>query len=313
MILNVQDIQNELIYYLKSGGKERFYLGFESLDKLYGIREASRTDWTGYPGSGKTELLIESLWNCSKYYDHKHLIFMPDAGSTIEVIAKLFHKITNKRLEKYYWNEYGRQETDYLAEEKDVYRYLPEILEYFKVFNPKKTAVTPKIFWDFAVENKEELGIFSAVVDSWNNLYHDSEGMRDDKWLANTLQYGNTLVEQSGLHFHTIIHPKTARVKDGKVITPTYHEMKGGSEWGNYAKSIIIVHRDRENNLTEVIIDKAKGSNIGVRGNLQLGFDVSRGKYFEYDFKNGGSNKYAEKRIEQKTINSFETKDDLPF
>jgi hypothetical protein len=281
-LIGVGDVRDKLRMYIKSGGPERFYIGHKSLDKHYGIRQGSRTDWSGYPASGKTELMLECLWNCSQYYDHKHLINMPDAGSNEEIIAKLFHKVTGKRMEKYYWTSEGRQETDNLATVQELDRHLPEILEYFKILKTKE-PISPTQFWLEAEKMQTENKIFSAVIDSWNHMYHDTDGQREDKWLAQTLQVGNDIVERSGLHFHTIIHPKSAKIKDGKLQPPTYHELKGGSEWGNYAKSVIIVHREKNENHSEIHIEKAKGANIGVKGMIVLHFDIKTGKYFHYE------------------------------
>lgn len=328
MILKPADIRNEVMHYFRTGGRPRYFVGHGCLDKFYGIREGSRTDWTGYPGSGKTELMIECLWNTSNYHNHKHLIHMPDAGSRVEVISKLFHKVTGKRMEKYYWTKDGRQETDpgFLATEQEIDRNLPEILHFFQVYEPGKKLVTPELFWNYAVDNQKKLGIFSAVIDSWNYMHHDLQGEREDKWLAKTLQLGNDLVEESGLHFHTIIHPRSAKLKDGKLQPPTYHEMKGGSEWGNYAKTVIVVHWPTGQLETEVHIEKAKGANIGIKGMCLMGYDIGKGKYYTQEIINNVLIKnYAAPEGEQQQVSTKldaiervnfyepEKDDDLPF
>lgn len=300
-LVKISDVREDLLRYMKTGGHKRYYLGHSLLDKHYGVREASRTDWSGYPASGKTELLIECLWNCSNYYDHKHLIYMPDAGSVNEVVAKLFFKITGKRLERFYWDQTGRKESNNVATEAELDRHLPEILHYFKILNVQQ-PITPTEFWLYAEKHKEELGIFDAVIDSWNYMKHDLGDLREDKWLAKTLQTGNDIVERSGLHFHTIIHPRSARLKDGKLMPPTYHELKGGSEWGNYAKGVIIVHRDKDSNATEVHIEKAKGTNVGIQGMITMQYDIQRGRYFTYSLQHGaGVKSYAAPENETNT------------
>lgn len=301
-LITVQDIRDEMLHYYDTGGGKRYYLGFKNMDAKYAIREGSRTDWTGYPGSGKTELMLECLWNCSNYYDHKHLIYMPDAGAVAEVVAKLFHKITGKQLETHYHDATGRHEVVNRANKSEIDRYLPEILHYFKIYNPPpKVLVSPKVLWDHAVEIQHTEKIFNAVIDSWNNMHHDTNGEREDKWLAKQLQYGNKLVEDTGLHFHTIIHPRSTRMKDGQAVMPTYHEMKGGSEWGNYGKSIIIVHRDNNVDYTDVSFGKVKGANIGVRGLTTIHYDVPRAKYYEIEHTEGGQRRYAQPEGENKT------------
>lgn len=302
MVIEYKDIVDDVMRYFKYGGGTTYYLGFKCLARYYSIKEGGVTDWTGNPGSGKTELLFESLMNTSEWYGHKHLINMPDAGTNEEVIGKLLHKISGKQFEEYYFNKEGTKcKIENRITEKEIYRYLPEVLEYFKIYNPKvnnrSKTTTPKEFWDFAVKNKKELGIFSAVIDSWNYMKHDTEGYaREDKWLEATLSYRNELAEQSGMHFHTIIHPKSEKKnKDGRIIMPDMYSLKGGSEWASNAKTVIVVHREFGSNITDVKIDKAKPRIVGLQGTTCLQYDLQRGKYFEIINENGGYKKYAEK------------------
>ena len=342
-ILTQKDVLDPLLELYESGGGNTYYLGFNALARLYSIKEGGCTDWVGYGGSGKSALLLECLKNTSEWYGHKHLIYMPDAGSNEEVIGQILHKMSGKQFDKFYYNKEGlKVEIKNRLSKEEIVKLLPTVLEYFKVYVPtskagksdsRSKAVTPKEFWQFCVDNKKELGLFSGVIDSWNYMRHDTEGFsREDKWLEDTLSFRNELAESSKLHFHTIIHPKSAKKnKDGKIIMPDYHEMKGGSEWGNNGKTIIIVHREFSSTTAEIKVDKAKPKIVGVRGTTTLEYDVDKGAYFEYvGDGNSGRKKYAEKKevsnveIDYKpvtTINeNFENEkqgediaDDLPF
>ena len=295
-ILTEEMIRDKMSEHYDSGGGETFYAGFNGLAKYYSIKAGSCTDWTGLPGSGKTEILLEMLKNSSEWYDHKHLLHMPDAGSEVEIVAKLIHKLSGKQFEEYYYDDaHEKQLIKNRISEEEMFRMIPEVLKIFKIFVPtpkpqkegkkatRSKAVTPKEFWEFAVENKKKLGIFSAVIDSWNYMKHDTEGFgREDKWLEETLSYRNELAESSDLHFHTIIHPKGAKKdKAGKIIMPDMTDLKGGSEWGNNAKSIIVVHREKNSHLTHVKIEKAKPKVVGIAGSCLLAYDVKSGRYYE--------------------------------
>jgi len=115
-------------------------------------------------------------------------------------------------------------------------------------------------------------------------MRHDTEGFqREDKWLEDTLSFRNELAERSKMHFHTVIHPKSARKdRDGNTIPPDMHTLKGGSEWGNNGKSIIVVDRDFQSNMSNIIIVKAKPSIVGIRGACSVGYDIKKGAYFEF-------------------------------
>lgn len=288
-IITQKDIEDRLMNYYETGGGKTFYVGFNSISKHYSIKEGGVTDWTGYPGSGKTELLLEFLKNTSDWYGHKHLIYMPDAGTVEEVIGKLIHKFTGKQFEEFYYTKAGnKKKINNRIKPSEIQRWLPHILEYFKIYQPQDTktgrskAVTPKEFWDFAVDNKKELGIFSAVIDSWNYMHHDIGKQRQDQWLEEILSYRNELAERNNIHFHTIIHPKAEKKnKYGKKIMPDMHSLKGGSEWANNGKTIIVVHRDFDSGITDIKIDKSKPKIVGVQGLCSLRYDVTKGAFYE--------------------------------
>jgi len=290
-ILKEGDIRDSLHDYYVHGGGNTFYAGFNSLGSHYNIKEGGVTDWTGYAGSGKTELLLQILINCSKWYGHKHLIYMPDAGTNEEVVAKLIHKMTGKQFEEFYYNKKGEKvEIKNRITEAEMFKLLPTILDTFKIYVPEKKegtktrskAITPVEYWDFAAANKKELGIFSAVIDSWNYMKHDIGSQRQDQWLEEVLSYRNEVAESNALHLHTIIHPKAAvKDKNGKIIMPDMHNLKGGSEWSNNGKTIIIAHREFGSKITDIRIDKAKPKIVGIQGMTALQFDVNYGGFYE--------------------------------
>jgi len=207
-ILDINGIKDGLNDYYEQGGGKTFYAGFNALSNHYNIKEGGVTDWSGYPGSGKTELLLQVLVNSTKWYGHKHLIYMPDAGSNEEVVAKLIHKFTGKQFEEFYYNKKGEKvQIKNRITQSEMLRVLPEIMESFKIFIPevkkgnktRSKAITPVEYWNFASENKKELGIFSGVIDSWNYMKHDVESQRHDQWLEEVLSYRNELAERNNL------------------------------------------------------------------------------------------------------------------
>jgi len=293
-IYKYEEVEAKVMEHYLGGGGNVFYLGFKELGRHYQILEGSRTDWTGYAGSGKTELLLECLNNTSDWYGHKHLIHMPDAGSIAELSAKLLHKMSGKQFKEYFIDDKGEKVIlkNRLTEE-EVLTLLPKMLKNFALFNPSTSgksskAITPSELWQFGADNKKDLGIFSVVIDSWNYMKHDVQGgQRYDQWLESTLSFANDLSESSKLHFHTIVHPKSPTKIQGKIQMPDYHDMKGGSEWGNNGKSIIICHREFDSKVLEVKINKAKPEIVGIRGLVMLEYDIVTGKYYTNDIHKG--------------------------
>jgi hypothetical protein len=287
MILDAKEVLPKILDAYDNGWGKVYDLGFKSLSPFYNIVEGSCTDWTGYAGSGKTELLLDCVKNCCEWYGHKYLIHMPDAGTPIEVLTHLMHKISGKQFDEFYIDKFGeKREIINRLSKSEVMNLTPMVLDMFKIFVPSEAgskSVTPLEFWKYAVDNKSKLGLFGAVIDSWNYMSHDTKGFsREDKWLEHVLSSRNMMAENSGMHFHTIIHPTSEKKdKDGKRMMPDKYSLKGGSEWANNGKSMIIVDRPFGSTITDVKIEKAKPKRVGHEGIVALQFDVAVGSFYE--------------------------------
>ena len=62
------EITEALIDYRDNYNEKGKYLGFDNLNDLYTMQLGTCTDWTGFPRSGKTQVLMELLLNTSLYY-----------------------------------------------------------------------------------------------------------------------------------------------------------------------------------------------------------------------------------------------------
>ena len=73
---------------------------------------------------------------------------------------------------------------------------------------------------------------------------------------------------------------------------PDMNDLKGGSEWANNGKSIIIVHREFGSSITDIKVNKAKPRIVGVQGLTTLQYDVKVGAFYETD--ENGNKVFAE-------------------
>ena len=317
-ILKSSTVSDSLIKYREKGALRGVYLGFEVLDEYYTMALPGCTDWSGFPGSGKSEFLLECLLNTSKFYGWKHLLYVPDVGDREEIIAILIHKLTGKTFDKRYQSNY--------ISEMEVYRELDWVLEHFRILVKidLKSKITPYEFWDFAVDysNSVDGGIQTVTIDSWKDLKHnvgnDGEVFnRDDKFLEDVLSYRNAISEKYKIHIHTVIHPtKTEADKDGKRRPPGPYDLKGGSEWYNNGKVMITVHRvDGSPNEVDIMITKAKPKSVAKVGKVRMCFNRSAAKfYFKYNQKDYYAQKEKRPFAALEFNQSNENEDnDIPF
>lgn len=317
-ILERNDVIKDLLKYREQGAQRGVYLGFTELHEHYSMSSNGCTDWTGFPGSGKSEFVLEMLLNTSLFYAWKHFIYVPDVGNKNEILGILIHKITGKTFDKRYNKNY--------ITENEVENQLMWVLEHFKILtkNDLKAKITPYEFWNYAVELKNQTpgGIQTCLIDSWKDMKHgvgiDGEGfIRDDKFLEDVLSYRNSIAEEHDIHIHTVIHPNlTEKDSSGKRLPPTAQNLKGGQEWFNSGKCMITIHRvDGSENQVRVIINKAKPKSVAKLGEVQFCFDVSKSRFY-IDSVDGPQ--YANPQIKKKSIFDKEEieeeeNDDLPF
>lgn len=294
-ILESNDCRESLLEYREKGAIRGVYLGFAELHDLYTISLPGVTDITGFPASGKSELLLEFLLNTSIYYGWKHLLYVPDVGDKDEILSILIHKITGKTFDKRFVN------SNYISEQ-EVERELDWVFDHFKILYKEDlgTKLTPYEFWDLAAKMKSEQGISTATIDSWKDMKH-GVGLngevfsRDDKYLEDVLSYRNAMSEKHKIHLFTVIHPKsgTDKDKDGNRKAPGPDDLKGGSEWWNNGKTMITVHRyDGHKNKVKFIVTKAKPKTVAKQGSCDLYYDFKSSKFY---WDNAGQDVYAKK------------------
>lgn len=275
-ITQSSDVRDALVEYRDKYHEKGKYLGWEELHRHYSMQLGSVTDWTGYPMSGKTQVLMELLLNTSMWYGWRHLVYFPDVGNNIEIIADLLHKKTGKSFDPKALNT---------ITDEEIYKEIEWITHHFRVLTKTdvKAKLTPFEFWDMAVKIKNKHGLETASIDSWKDMSHpyaDYGGYAT--YLEAVLPYRNQIAEDNNLHLHTIIHPKLTEKENGKRKAPVPYDLKGGSEWFNTGKNMITVHReDIQDNQVFINFNKIKPRSIGKVGMIELRFDIERFVYYQ--------------------------------
>lgn len=290
-ILEFKDVSESLEHLHEHGWDSGKFVGFDCFRPHYNMILGGCTDWTGYPSSGKTELVLELLFNMSHFHHWKHLLFVPDIGKSIEVMAKLIHKYTGKTFIKRYPN---------YIQISEAFSACGWLFEHFKILHKtdSKAKLTPIELWEFAAKYKQENELHTCLIDSWKDLFHDYKkyGGNYAQYLSAILPERNDIADLHNIHMHTIIHPKSPQInpKDRKVYPPTTFDMEGGAQWWNSGKCIISVHRETfDSGVTDIYFRKIKPESIGMNVStpVMLYFDVAKSRY--YYLEDSGDKSYA--------------------
>lgn len=321
-LLNYDNTKESLVSYREKGALRGVFLGFPFLDENYTMSVPGITDWTGFPGSGKTEFLLELLLNTSLFYGWKHLLYVPDVGDQNEILSNLIHKLTGKTFDKRFIN------SNYISE-SEVEHNLQWIHEHFFIIYEEDEGanMTPFQFWDYAAYLSKEHGVKTATIDSWKdlelNVMPDGSNVgMDNRYLEKVLKYRNKIADKYKIHLHTIIHPTNIPPdKDGKRPEPKPFHLSGGAQWFNSGRVMITVHRiDGTANEVDIIINKAKPKSVAKLGRNRMFFNVQSARFY---WENAGEKVYANpinekpKALliseEQSKIVYEDEDDDMPF
>lgn len=290
--LKIQDQVLELYTNGKDSGR---HIGFTCLRDHYNVKLGCTTYWTGSPTSGKTELLFESLLNLSEFYGWKHLIHTPETGSPADIVAELAHKYNRKSFRAGYNNR---------MTEGELYSAIQWINEHFTILeNATVEGMNLKDFLkevEFYVDNFK---VQTVTIDPWDEIEHDTSGMREDEYLKKWLSYIRRFARKNNVHFNIVAHPRTPKQDDkGEYLRATAYDISGGSKWYNKGEAIIALHRPSElstgepnKNMVEVNIQKAKPKEIGTKGTVEMFFDLASNRYYEKDSL--GTARFARKEL----------------
>lgn len=285
-ITSLSDNTDRIKTYIDNQGFPGKETGFLTLSPYYTHKDSGITDWTGFPASGKTYVVLDVLFNLSERHGYVNALYVPDLGSYEDIVGKLVKMYTGKNIHPKYGNR---------AEMKDVFDSIPFLSKHFLILERAdvRKPISPVNLWEFVCDYRGADGavINNLMIDSWKNLYHNIGNRREDQYLDYVLSYRNELAEKYNKHFHTIAHAVKTELEDTtdgsgrrKRRIPTAHDIKGGGAWFANGKNMITVDRPDFNSTgVDVYIFKTKPEDVGKSGAIlgQIFLDPQRGRYYE--------------------------------
>jgi len=279
-IVELKSVQEQIFHLQKHGQTRGMLVGFSNLDKLYSVKPGTSTIIYGYPTSGKSQFLIQTLCSLATQ-GKKCMIMTPETGTAHEIYAEIIHCLTGKTF---------RQTLNYTITEKELYNVIPFVQDYFKVIDVEEKGATVEEFCELTKEGIKDFNIFSSAFDNWNDLQHRFD-TREDLYIEASIPTFNRLARKEQIHIFGVWHAKSPQLLNGDKFpkAPSPFDIKGGSAIFSKAMNLIGVHRDyedhaegwRQSSTATIIISKVKPKIVGEKGSCKLEFDVFKNAYFE--------------------------------
>lgn len=275
--VNLGDLFVEGLKLYDSGGlKPGSSTGWPGVDQFYTVATGQWTVVTGLPGSGKSEWLDALLVNLAEQDDG--WFFALYSPENFPVATHLI-KLVEKRMRK----PFSAGPTERMTK-KEYADGAAWILERFLWLETKLKA--PDQLIEAALSYGGEGKKLGIVLDPWNTLEHQRNGMNETDYISLILTEVTHLARAANAHVWLVVHP--AKIYKDKVSgtrpVPTPYDISGSAHWYNKADNIVCVHRDQQEGGQDVQIhvQKVRFKHCGTVGGATLKYDKVTGRYFEF-------------------------------
>lgn len=257
--------------------------GLSFLDANLKIRIGYFYTVTGWPGSGKSELVLQLAALQAIKAKRKVAFYSPESYPIESFISTMAHCYLGKSTDKSYQN---------CCTEKEFEEALDWLNEWFFFCEYEESPDPLTVIEDFKLL-KVTHGVKVFVLDPFNAMTQEDETGNMAINLKKVLNDFVHFTHNEKVIFFCIEHPKTPRdIKEALEIPGPWH-LFGGSMWWNKSDCIFAIHAKKEDGkyTGDVLIKvwKMKNQKLNGRpGEVTAWFDISRNRY--YSSSAGGGN-----------------------
>ena len=256
--------------------------GWKVVDELYTVKPCEMTIVTGIPGSGKSNWLDNLMINLSLLHGWPHAVFSPENWPVERHLQTLLEKLCDKPFANPVkeWGPNGTKTIERMPKQMAM-AGLNELNDYFHFIVPDEELMTVDTILEKARIAIFRYGVKGIVIDPWNEVEHQFQGLREDQYISLQLTKIRQFARKNGVHIWVVAHPRNLRKDDnGAYKPPTMYEISGGAHWRNKADNGICVHRpDYRTDEVKIIVQKIRFREVGTIGETALKYIRATGRY----------------------------------
>lgn len=271
-IFCVSDLRSELDALFRNGMQKGYMIGDENLDRLISFETKRLCIMTGIPSSGKSAFLNYFAMKMNIRYDWRFAFYSPESMPLSQHIGTITELFTGKKFNTASTNDAEYQQAInyldknffFIAPEEDV--TLDSILEKAKILIRRK-------------------GIKALIIDPYNRVEHNyDKNLTETQAVSKFLDKLTSFAQRYDILVILMAHPaKMPKNRDGVEEIPTLYDISGSANFFNKADFGIVVHRDRLENITKVLVKKVKFRHLGENGEAHYKFNLNNGRYVPYE------------------------------
>lgn len=294
-----KDIKAQLHDFYLNGMPKGFQIGLNDFDDIFSTNTSQYIVVTGIPTSGKSDFVDQMCVGYNIKYNWKIAYCSTENKPTVLHVDKITRKILGTR---------PRNEVDLNSERfKNVEKHVDENF-YFMDFE--------KYDLQTVLKKGEELvkrkGIKCLVIDPYNKVrLKESLNKNINEYTSDYLTLIDEFCKKNDVLVILVAHPVKMKTENGKILKPSFYDIKGGGEFYDMSYHGLLVHRNYDNGTVMIKVLKCKFQHLGENGaEVDFCWNPINGRYEQFE-GNGTSEIDAispiltnhcliEKKVEQK-------------
>jgi twinkle protein len=250
-------------------------IGMEGLDDIYKIMTGTFHVITGIPNHGKSAFADQMLLNLAKRHGWSFALFSPEHSTSMH-IRRLVQMYLRKPFDEGLKNRMNKSELN---------EALEFIHKHFYFIETKDAIPSIELILSIAKSAIYKHGIKGLVIDPFNEVSAIRKGnQREDEHIRDFISLCKRFTRVYEVVCWVIAHPtKLPKTNDGSYLPPSAYDISGSSHWSNQADAILTVHRDFDDNSTNVITRKIREQGLyGRIGEVKFKYDTEKHCYTKY-------------------------------
>lgn len=272
-------VREAVLNLYRNGMAKGLSTGWEHLDEGYTIATGMLDVWTGFPSSGKSEVLDNLAINLGVMHDWRFAMYSPENYPTELHLKKLAMKYTGKPFDPGPTERMTEQELDHALDWLDgrIHMLRPD------------TPTIDEILRLAKIE-KRRFGINALTIDPWNNVIHTlGPGESVTDYTARQLTKIRQFLRQHDIRVWVLAHPRKPE-RGSAGLVPGPYEIAGSHNFFAMADSMVAVGRNKNDpsQPSEMHIQKVRHRHLGDIGVCKFDWAPATGIYTSVGWETGG-------------------------
>ena len=244
-------------------------LNVDAFDELFGLVEATWTPITGFPGHGKSSLvmkLVANLIASGKHVTMASFETMPKPILERRILACLCDRNEH---DLSIWHNYAAR------------RIMEDRLAIIANTPDEEHELSIEALLDLCEASHRRFNTDLVVIDPWNEIEHKrGRDESETDYTGRAIRMMKRWCHRTRVPMWMVAHPKKPSGDGVPKYPPSLYDISGSANWYNKADYGIIVHRpDLTDNIIEVNCSKVRMGLPGKVGKCQLRYEAAMSRY----------------------------------